>query len=262
MRQSFHFLLYYCTVSPTNLMEATPTYIAGTFIALVLALIGFIYYAVNSAAPGKKNLTPTIALTLLFAWIFLICILTFNGFFSNYDSPPRIVLFSCIAAIGIIALFAFRKSRAFLNEMPITTLTYLHIIRVPVEMVFWWLAISEVIPIDMTFEGSNLDIISGISAPFAAVFMVGGKNKNRIGAIIWNVIAIGLLFNMIYLAIGYTPYFYEASFGGEATNVAIFYFPYILLPLFVVPVVLFSHLVCINQLIFKKDQLQYWDNNG
>lgn len=243
-------------------METTPTYIAGTFIAIVLALIGFLYYAVNSAAPGKKNLTPAITLTLLFAWIFLVCILTFDGFFQNFDMPPRLLIFVGLLMITIVVLFALPKTRAFLNEMPITTLTYLHIIRVPVEMVLWWLAISGAISMDLTFEGSNLDIISGISAPFAAVFMVGGKNKNRIGAIMWNVLAIGLLINIVYRTIGYTPYFYEQVIGGEVANTAVFYFPYILLPLFVVPVVLFSHMVCLNQLIFKKDQLQYWDTNN
>lgn len=243
-------------------METTPTYIAGTFIAIVLALIGFIYYAVNAAAPSKKSLTPAIALTLLFTWIFTISLLTFNGFFQEYSMPPRLLLFVGLLVVILVSLFALPKTRAFLNEIPITTLTYLHIIRVPVEMVLWWLAISAAIPMDLTFEGSNLDIISGISAPFAGVFMVGGKNKNRIGAIIWNVLALGLLVNIVYRAIGYTPYFYDQVAGGEVANIAVFYFPYILLPLFVVPVVLFSHLVCLNQLIFKKDQRQYWDTNN
>lgn len=243
-------------------METTPTYIAGTFIAIVLALIGFLYYAISSVAKSKKNLTPSIILTLLFGWIFVISTLTFSEFFQNYSMPPRLFIFVGFLVITMILLFVFPKSRSFLNEMPITTLTYLHIIRVPVEMVLWWLAISGMISMDLTFEGSNLDIISGISAPFAAVFMVGGKNKNRIGAIIWNVLALGLLVNIVYRAISYTPYFYEQTLGGDVVNYAVFYFPYILLPAFVVPVVIFSHLICLNQLIFKKDQSQYWDNNN
>jgi hypothetical protein len=242
-------------------MENIPPYVSGTFVAIVLALIAFIYYAVDSVAPGKKNLTPAITLTLLFTWIFLVSIQTFNGFFLDFSTPPRLMIYVGIPAITIVILFILPKTRSFLNEMPMTTLTYLHIIRVPVEMVLWWLAISETISMELTFEGVNLDIISGISAPFAAVFMIGAKNKNKIGAIIWNVLAIGLLANVVYRAISYTPYFYEQLPGGEVANTAVFYFPYILLPTFVVPVVLFSHLVCLNQLIFKKDQLQYWDTN-
>ena len=138
-------------------------------------------------------------------------------------------------------------------EFPITTLHYLHIIRVPVEMVLWWLSVAMVIPEIMTFEGANLDIISGISAPFAAVFMVGARSKSRIGAIIWNLLALGMLFNIVFIAISHTPYFYEATDEVPA-NVGVFNFPYILLPTFVVPAVFFSHLVSLNQLIFKKDQ--------
>ena len=109
---------------------------------------------------------------------------------------------------------------------------------------------------EMTFEGSNLDILSGISAPFAAVFMVGARSNSKIGAIVWNLVALGLLINIVSIAISYMPYFYTPS-GGDLANLGVFYFPYVLLPTFVVPVVLFSHLVSLYQLFFKKDQSQY-----
>ena len=141
-------------------------------------------------------------------------------------------------------------------EIPITTLHYLHIIRVPVEMVLFWLSIELVVPKIMTFEGANFDIISGISAPFAAVFMVGTRSKTKTGAVIWNLLALALLANIVFIAISHTPYFYTATTEVPA-NLAVFFFPYLLLPCFVVPAVLFAHLVSLNQLLFKKDQGQF-----
>ena len=237
-------------------MEDVPSYVSATFIAIVLAVLGFLYYAISAATPNKRSITPSLVITLIVGWIFFVSVQTFNGYFTNLSGLPRLPLMVAFTVAFILLCFIWPRTRTILMNMPITTLHYIHIVRVPVEMVLWWLAVSRAIPMDMTFEGGNLDIISGISAPFAAVFMVGARSKSRIGAIIWNVIALGLLANIVQMAVGYMPYFYTPT-GGEVANLGVFYFPYVLLPTFIVPVVLFSHLVALYQLIFKKDQSQF-----
>jgi len=237
-------------------MNNVPSYVPGTFIAIVVAILSFITYAIKQASPGKKNLTPSISVTILLAWVFLVSVLTFNSFFQNYSLPPRLLFFLLVPTGFITILFLRPKSRKFLQDMPLTTLHYIHIVRVPVEMVLWWLSVWLLIPKEMTFEGANLDIISGISAPFAAVFMVGSRSKNRVGGVIWNLLSLGLLINIVARAIRFSPYYFTPE-NTEIGNTGIFYFPYILLPTFVVPVILFAHLVSLYQLIFKKDQLQF-----
>ena len=237
-------------------MEDIPGYVAATFVAIVIAVLAFLYYAVNTATSGKKSITPSLVITLLVGWVFFISVQTFNGYFTNLSGFPRLLLMSGITLIAIILLFIWPRTRTILMNMPITTLHYIHIVRVPIEMVLWWLAVSRAIPMEMTFEGANLDIISGISAPFAAVFMVGARSKSRIGAIIWNLIALALLINIAKMSVSYMPYFYTAS-RGEIINLGVFYFPYVLLPTFIVPAILFSHLVSLFQLAFKKDQSQF-----
>ena len=237
-------------------MEDIPGYVAGTFIAIVIAVLGFIFFGVSAASNGKRNLTPSFVITFLVAWIFVVSVLVFDGYFTNLSGTPRIPLVAGFTFLLIILAFAIPRSKALINNIPITTLHYIHIVRIPLQMVIWWLAVSKAMPMDVTFEGSNLDILSGISAPFAAVFMVGARSKSKLGAIIWNVIALGLLINFIQMAISYTPYFYTPSLS-KASNLAVFYFPYILMPTFIMPVLICSHLVALNQLIFKKDQSQF-----
>lgn len=237
-------------------MENIPSYVALTFVAIVVAVVSFLTYGFQQANPGKKNLTPTILLTLMVGWIFLVCVLTFYGFFRDFSNPPRLVLFIGVPVISIVFAMILPQSRRFLMQMPITTLHYVHIVRVPVEMVLWWLSVSRAIPEIMTFEGSNLDILSGISAPFAAVFMVGTRSQSRIGAVIWNLLTLGLLINIVYIAISHTPYFIDPD-GSTTPNIGVFYFPYILLPTFVVPAVFFCHITALYQLIFKSDQRQF-----
>ena len=237
-------------------MDNIPSYIPGSFIAIVVAVLSFIIYAVSQAALGKRNLTPSISVTLLLAWIFLVSLLTFKGFFEDYSSPPRLIFFLAGPILFILVLFIHPGSRKFLQKMPLTTLHYIHIIRVPVEVVLLWLSVWFLIPKEMTLEGANLDIISGISAPFAAVFMVGSRSKSRVAAVIWNLLALALLLNIVARAIILSPYFFTPS-GSEVGNTGVFFFPYILLPTFIVPAILFSHLVSLYQLIFQKDQLQF-----
>ncbi len=235
-------------------MENIPHYISGTFIAVVIACIGFIFYAVNLVAVGRKNFTPTIVLSILCIWCISISILAVNGIFQDFSMPPRIFLFTATSLLVIIILLFLKKSRSFLNKLPITSLTYIHIVRVPVELVLLWLGVIEAIPMEMTFEGANFDILSGITAPFIAVFMLSHNKRHRLGAIIWNLVALGLLINIVTRAILATPYFYEPLPGGTPANIAVFSFPFVLLPTFVVPIVLFCHLVSLNQLLFAKYQ--------
>lgn len=98
-------------------------------------------------------------------------------------------------ALTIVLLFVFKPSRTFIEKLPITTLTYIHIVRVPIEIVLWWLFINSAVSETMTFEELNYDILSGISAPFVGLFFVDLKSKSCFATIIWNLLAMGLLVN-------------------------------------------------------------------
>lgn len=229
-------------------MDDLPIHISLIFIACVIATFGFLYYAVRLTS--KKSNLSTIMLMLMAVWLFIISILTFNDAFADFKAvPPRIFIAVAITNLIIIILFIIKRSRDFIGRMPITTLTHIHIIRVPVEIVLWWLFLKQLVPEEITFQGMNHDIISGITAPFAAIFLVGLRGQSRFAAIIWNIAALALLFNVVIRAVLSTPIFYDPS-SIENPNIAIFYFPFILLPLFVVPAVFFSHLASLYQLIF------------
>lgn len=252
------FLLFrefsYIAIQPINqLMEHIPHYVSVTFFACVIATFGFLFYAFDQAS-NKGNLT-IIFTTLLSVWIFVISLFTFRGFFLEFEPrPPRLILAIAPLALAPFIMLAFRSSRQIINRMPITTLTYIHIIRVPVEIVLWWLFVHGAVAQSMTFEGLNYDILSGISAPFAGLFLVGMKSKSRLAAIIWNVATMALLFNIVIRAILATPYFYDPPVGDQA-NIAVFYFPYVLLPAFIVPAIFFCHVASLYKLIrFSSDE--------
>jgi len=235
-------------------MNDLPTYVSFTFSTCVIATFGFLYYAIIQASNKDSNI-PVFVSTFIAVWIFLVSLLTFLGFFNEFQSrPPRLLLAMVIWIIAIIVLIFNPSSRRFMAKMPITTLTYIHIVRVPIEIVLWWLFMFGTIAKLMTFEGVNYDILSGISAPFAGLFFVGKKSKSNFAAIVWNILALILLVNIVLRATLVTPYFFNPA-TNDQPNIAVFYFPYILLPLFIAPVIFFSHIVSLYQLLSDKHKM-------
>lgn len=235
-------------------MDDLPLHVTISFYGCVVACFAFIYYAVFRAT-GKNSSVPTFVVTFIGIWFFILALLTIQGYFRVYNTtPPRLVPFGVGALLVIATLLLIPGIRAVVKAMPITTLTYIHIIRVPVEIILWWLFIAGALPKELTFEGVNFDIITGISAPFAGLFFVGLKSKSKFAALAWNVLALGALFNVVIRAVMATPYFYHEDLY-ETPNIAVFHFPFILLPLFIVPSVLFCHIASIYKLLVEPEEI-------
>jgi hypothetical protein len=165
--------------------------------------------------------------------------------------PPRFMLLLLPPMVAIISLFFLKSGRSFIDNMDTRLLTLLHIIRVPVEVVLFWLAVNKVVPELMTFEGRNFDIFSGITAPFIYYFGFVKKQLGKKIILAWNFICLGLLINIVVHAVLSAPLPFQ-QFAFDQPNIALLYFPFILLPCCVVPIVFFSHFAAIRQLT-KKD---------
>jgi hypothetical protein len=74
---------------------------------------------------------------------------------------------------------------------------------------------------------------------------------NRGVLLAWNFACLLLLANIVLTAILSAPFDFQ-KFGFDQPNIALFYFPFIWLPCFIVPVALFAHLVSIRKLISTK----------
>jgi hypothetical protein len=96
------------------------------------------------------------------------------------------------------------------------------------------------IPELMTFEGRNYDIILGITAPIIGWLFIK-KKINRHVLLLWNI--VGLFFVLFILVNGILsaelPF---QQFGFEQPNRGINYFPFVLLPATIVPIVIWTHL--------------------
>jgi hypothetical protein len=225
------------------------------FFALTTFATLFLFYGVVKNANLQS--TQKFANPIFFCmslWLAIQGFLTLKNVY-NTDlnaMPPKIVLFGIAPTIiTMVLLFATVKGKQFVDSLPLKNITYLNTIRIPVELVLFWLFLNKAVPQLMTFEGRNFDILAGISAPFVAYFAFSKEKISPKMLLAWNVFCLGLLANIVVLAFFSAPTPLQ-KFAFEQPNIGIINFPFSWLPTFIVPIVLFGHLTSIRQLLHYK----------
>ncbi|MEO6282931.1 MAG: hypothetical protein ABIN80_13495 [Dyadobacter sp.] len=192
------------------------------------------------------------ALFLILGWALVQTVLGLSGFYENSSSlTSRFPLLVVFPLIFLGSLFFTTKGKAFIDGLDLRWLTIFHIIRIPVEITLLFLFLGKAIPEAMTFEGRNFDIFSGLTAPLIYYFAFVKKNIGSTLMIIWNAVCILLLLSVVSSAVLSLPERY-VQFGFEQPNIAVGFFPFLLLPALLVPLALFSGAAAIRQLIVKK----------
>jgi len=235
------------------MLENLSLYISIIFgLTTVLTLLLFFWTIKNSNSEPVKRSSIKILIGLIL-WLIIQAVLTLQNVYSAHIDffPPTILLFGILPAIFTITiLFATKRGRQFIDSLPILNLTYLNIVRVPVELVLFWLYLNKAIPELMTFEGRNFDILAGISAPIMAYFGLTKAKISRKVILFWNLICLVLLVNIVVNAFLSAPSPVQ-KFAFDQPNIAILHFPFSWLPTFIVPMILFGHLTSIRQLLKK-----------
>jgi len=228
------------------MIEGLPLYIPAVFFLTTLLTVWFLFSAAKQAGEGT-----TAYRIFVFAfpfWMLLTGYLATTEFYRYPEAmPPRVAAFGVLPSILFIGLF-FVVFRGFIGKLPLKTLTLLHVVRIPVELVLLWLYKAGQVPVHMTFEGWNFDILSGITAVLVYFLAFRNYKINPWPLIAWNLLALGLLANIVTIAVlSFRSPMQQLAF--EQPNVGVTYLPFIWLPAIVVPAVLFSHLAALFQLV-------------
>jgi hypothetical protein len=174
--------------------------------------------------------------------------LGYSGFYRVQDAlPPRFLFLLATGILFVIAYLLSGRGQKFSLELSLKWLTALHVVRIPIEIVLYYVFVEGYIPELMTFEGYNFDILSGITAPFVYYFAFVKNWIGKRGLLIWNFICLGLLINILFIAVlsAQTPI---QQLAFDQPNIGVTYFPFVWLPAVIVPIVLFSHLAGIYRL--------------
>lgn len=209
-----------------------PTWIEVLFLFTALMSILFFYFA------NGKSLRATFVIII---WSINHLIFAYSGFYHNLTAmPPRFALVLIPSTLAIIYGLLPKQKEWFMAVRDTNISTLSHLVRLPVEIVLFGLFMHKMVPELMTFEGRNYDIIMGITAPFVALMYI--KRRISIKALFaWN--AIGLVLVLFILGNGLLsaelPF---QQFGFDQPNRAVNFFPFILLPATIVPIVIWTHI--------------------
>lgn len=218
-----------------------------TPIVFLIATIAVIIWFLLGLRPALNRTRFLAVLTVIVLWLVIQSNLSLNGFYLDYQAnPPRFLLLVLPALISLVLALVF-AGKYLAQKLSLKMLTAVHLVRIPVEITLWWLFRAGYVPKLMTFEGGNIDILAGISA--AIMLLVAFKPEARPRAlIIWNIASLILVFNIIVRAIFSVPNSLQ-RLAFEQPNIAISYFPFVLLPSVIVPIVLFAHIISLRKLL-------------
>ena len=228
-------------------MEHVPAFVSVVFMITTFVTVGIFLSAVRTVA--YRSSFAKIVLFVVPFWLILQYFLASAGFFHNTSSlPPRLFAFGFgPALLLIVSSFVFARE-SFVSALPITILTIVHVIRIPVELTLSWLWQAGVVPEIMTYHGTNFDILSGLTAPVAFYFAWKRSSISRYVLAGWNLLALGLVLNIVITAILCVPSPIQ-RLAFDQPNIAVLHSPFVWLPAVVVPIVLFSHFASLYQLL-------------
>lgn len=232
-------------------MDTTLLSLTGAgFLLLTLVFYGLLYRELVAAisllswSDDRKQRVKHRYLFGTIGWCIFLLAVSATGFFTHFDTfPPRLAIVLVVPLITIILAVRSNAAKELLQVVPARNIIRLQVFRVFVELLIWSAFALGQLPIQMTFEGLNFDVLSGLFAPVVAYWLV----NNRTVLYLYNYLSLGLLINIVTIAILSTPVPFRV-FMNEPANLLVTKFPFVLLPGMMVPLAYGLHFLSLRQL--------------
>lgn len=168
------------------------------------------------------------------------------GLLSDLARRPPLMAPLMIAVLGgTVAVARSGLGRRIAANVPLWALVGAQAFRLPLELVMRHAARDGVMPVQMSFEGYNFDVVTGTTALVLGVALYVARVPRAI-VLAWNVLGSVLL--TVIVGIAFTSMPFIAAFGPDRVNDFVLYFPYVWLPTVLVPAALFGHLSVFRRL--------------
>ncbi len=214
----------------------------GLFLLFNLACIWIVIKGLSKYQVPFRNL-----LIITMVWLALLLVLSTSGFLSNFSTfPPRMMMVLALPLVLLLWFIFSRHSDQVLTKVPAPWIVNLQGFRVVVELFIWWAYLDHALPIQMTFEGRNFDILVGLTAPLVARLWLKPGNEKPAMVLTWNVLGIIILLNIVVIAVLSMPT-PKQYFFNEPANTLVAGFPWVLLPGILVMLAIALHLISIRQ---------------
>ncbi|WP_245871765.1 hypothetical protein [Sediminicola luteus] len=207
------------------------------FIMVLLVLRLFEY------APNPKKYSQVYLLVFL-VWLIYLIGLTRTDWLDSLELPPRMPLLVILPTIAFSLIITAQKGfKPILEKVPLHFPVYLQAFRILVEFLIWGAFLNGILSKQVTFEGTNFDVLVGLSALVMGYLVQKGKVGKK-GLLYWNIASLvvfaGTLASFVYS-------FYIA----QEITLSLSQLPYFFLPGILVAIALFLHIFSIRQCLLK-----------
>ena len=217
------------------------------FLIIPLMLAAALVWGVDAASrrlgePGgarRRAVATTVAVAA--GWMTGTWVAADRGVLRLWDAtpPPFALLVAGIVGLAVAMAFSGYGTR-LARGLPLWTLVAVQGFRLPLELAMHTMYERGVMPVQMSYSGRNLDIVTGGTALAVAWLAATGRGGRRL-VLAWNVLGLILLANVVTIAILSTPRF--RYFGDDRLNVWITYPPFVWLPAVMVLAAWAGHLL-------------------
>jgi hypothetical protein len=190
---------------------------------------------------------PAYTVLGLSGWLAFSALLASSGWIAGFAArPPHFFVFMLPTFAATLALAFSRIGASLSDRVGFGALVGFQTFRAPVEWVLFKLHRDGVVPVQMSLEGWNFDVLTGLSAPLVGWLAARGRIGRR-GLLAWSCVGLALLANIVAIAVLSTPT-PRRVFWNEPANTFVASWPWVWLPGFLVPAALFGHLVALRKL--------------
>jgi hypothetical protein len=165
----------------------------------------------------------------------------------RFDPPPPTMIVLLVAVLGLaIGLSRAEVGRRLAFGLPLSVLIGFQGFRVVVEVLMHRAYVEGLMPVQMSYQGRNFDIVSGATAAVLGLVLLvrGAPRWVLLG---WNLLGLGLLLNVLVIALLSAPGPFR-RFLNEPSNVWVTAFPWVWLPAVMVLAALLGHLLLFRRL--------------
>jgi hypothetical protein len=184
---------------------------------------------------------------LLVAWLILLGVMSIRGFFTDFSKLPPRLTFALLPPLLLVLLFSrSRAGKQVLLHIQPQWLIYLQSFRILVEIGIWLLVRNGSLPVQMSFEGRNFDMLTGLLAFPVGYYCFVKKTWPPVAALIYNIAGLVLLINAVTISALSMPTPLRI-FHGQPDSSLLTTFPFIYLPGLLVPLAYTLHILSIRQ---------------
>lgn len=200
--------------------------------------------------PGRR--TGRIALAVLALWALTAVALSLSGVMRG--APPQVIPATILGCFATFALFYLRvpSFRQWVLGLDLRPLILYHMIRIPFGVAFLIMHARDALPAAFAVPAGYGDIAAGAGAILAAFCVPAATRGRRRLVLLWNILALGDILMVFVLAQR------VLIFGDFHTMSSMLEFPFSTIPLFVVPMILITH-VAIFARLRQRDELSRHD---